>query len=160
MKLRYSILFCLLALLIVGMLVYSSLGTGSPSVGGPKKFSSPQELDQYIREHVSQNSYGTGLLSGVSQAAGLHAVKQTTGNIPVPVAMPVSARSESSVAGPISNAVDSAGGTVYSSDYSQTNVQVAGVDEADFVKNDGRYIYVITNGQLVIADAYPGETAK
>jgi inhibitor of cysteine peptidase len=47
-----------------------------------------------------------------------------------------------------------------SRDYSTTNVQVQGVDEADIVKNDGRYIYVISGGRLAIVDAYPGERAK
>jgi hypothetical protein len=42
---------------------------------------------------------------------------------------------------------------------SGTNNQVAGVDEADFVKNDGKYIYVAQNGALRIIDAYPGTTA-
>src|SRR5262249_2081057 len=42
---------------------------------------------------------------------------------------------------------------------SGTNNQVVGVDEADFVKNDGRYIYLAQNGVLRIVDAYPGPTA-
>ncbi|MBI4173604.1 MAG: beta-propeller domain-containing protein [Candidatus Aenigmarchaeota archaeon] len=40
-------------------------------------------------------------------------------------------------------------------DYSGTNVQVAGVDEGDIVKTDGEYIYVISQGRLVAAKAYP-----
>ena len=32
-------------------------------------------------------------------------------------------------------------------DYSSTNIQVAGVDEADIVKTDGQYIYTISNSQ-------------
>ena len=47
-----------------------------------------------------------------------------------------------------------------SQDHSTTNVQVQDVDEADIVKNDGRYIYVISGGELAIVDAYPGEKAK
>jgi len=43
-----------------------------------------------------------------------------------------------------------AGGSGVSSD---TNTQVAGVDEADFVENDGRYLYVAQNGNLTIFDA-------
>jgi len=35
-------------------------------------------------------------------------------------------------------------------DYSGTNNQEDGVDEADFLKTDGRWIYVINNGHLVI----------
>ncbi|WP_319642343.1 beta-propeller domain-containing protein [Methanovulcanius yangii] len=44
-------------------------------------------------------------------------------------------------------------------DYSTTNVQVAGVDESDFIKNDGKYLYLIDGGDLVIVDAYPAEDA-
>lgn len=45
------------------------------------------------------------------------------------------------------------------SEYSQTNTQVAGVDEADFIKNDGAYIYLVANGAFRIVDAWPPETA-
>jgi uncharacterized secreted protein with C-terminal beta-propeller domain len=40
-------------------------------------------------------------------------------------------------------------------DYSSTNVQVAGVDEADIVKNDGQYIYMVKGGDIRIVGAYP-----
>jgi len=46
------------------------------------------------------------------------------------------------------------------SDYSQTNVQVKGVDEADFVKNDNRYIYMIADDQLIIIDAKDGDSSE
>ena len=39
--------------------------------------------------------------------------------------------------------------------YSKTNVQVEGVDEADIVKTDGKYIYVASGTKLWIAKAYP-----
>jgi uncharacterized secreted protein with C-terminal beta-propeller domain len=44
-----------------------------------------------------------------------------------------------------------------SQDYSTTNIQVAGVDEADTVKTDGEYLYVIGNNSQVIyiLDANP-----
>ncbi len=38
-------------------------------------------------------------------------------------------------------------------EYSGTNVQVMGVDEADVVKTDGSYIYYLSGGNLVIAKA-------
>ncbi|MEM4554872.1 MAG: beta-propeller domain-containing protein [Candidatus Anstonellaceae archaeon] len=60
--------------------------------------------------------------------------------------------------------------------YSQTNVQVEGVDEADIVKNDGKYIYAVYNsysdfgigtvwfygafGKVAIVEAYPPENMK
>ncbi|MEM4462108.1 MAG: beta-propeller domain-containing protein, partial [Candidatus Bathyarchaeia archaeon] len=45
-------------------------------------------------------------------------------------------------------------------EYSTTNVQVEGVDEADIVKTDGRYIYAICKGSIVIVRAYPPEEAR
>ncbi|MDD5337085.1 MAG: beta-propeller domain-containing protein [Candidatus ainarchaeum sp.] len=44
--------------------------------------------------------------------------------------------------------------------YSTTNVQVAGVDEADLVKTDGKYIYSLSNNRIHIVDAYPAENAE
>ncbi|HTL32097.1 MAG TPA: beta-propeller domain-containing protein [Kofleriaceae bacterium] len=38
-----------------------------------------------------------------------------------------------------------------------TNNQVAGVDEADFVKNDGQYIYLAQNGVFRIVDSWPAD---
>jgi uncharacterized secreted protein with C-terminal beta-propeller domain len=43
----------------------------------------------------------------------------------------------------------------YSPEYSTTNVQVAGIDEADIVKTDGNFLYVVSNGQICILNAYP-----
>jgi len=45
-------------------------------------------------------------------------------------------------------------------DYSTTNNQVSGVDEADFVKNDGSYIYMVSNGRFFIIDAWPADEAQ
>lgn len=38
-------------------------------------------------------------------------------------------------------------------DYSNTNIQVEGVDEADIVKTDGKYIYYVTSNKIIIVDA-------
>jgi len=40
-------------------------------------------------------------------------------------------------------------------DFSSTNVQEVGVDEADFVKNDGDYLYVLSGQTFLILDAWP-----
>ncbi|GHU50308.1 hypothetical protein FACS1894127_5300 [Clostridia bacterium] len=47
-----------------------------------------------------------------------------------------------------------------SSDYSQTNVQVAGVDEGDVAKTDGRYIYSLGYNTLHIFKVEKGEISK
>ncbi|MFZ4579743.1 MAG: beta-propeller domain-containing protein [Myxococcota bacterium] len=47
------------------------------------------------------------------------------------------------------------GGTGGATQASSTNTQVAGVDEADFVKNDNQFIYAVANGKLQILKAWP-----
>ena len=44
------------------------------------------------------------------------------------------------------------------SDYSETNVQVEGVDEADVVKTDGNYIYSVSRTKINISKANDGKT--
>lgn len=36
--------------------------------------------------------------------------------------------------------------------YSQTNTQVAGVDEGDIIENDGRFLYILSRNELLIVD--------
>ncbi|MEM0475873.1 MAG: beta-propeller domain-containing protein, partial [Candidatus Norongarragalinales archaeon] len=82
-------------------------------------------------------------------------------------------------AGAAETAADGLGG-VQAREYSTTNVQVEGVDEADIVKNDGKYVYVVkqpryasrkcfglfncgsetTNGEIVVLQAFPPSEAK
>jgi len=50
--------------------------------------------------------------------------------------------------------------TAPADDFSQTNVQVAGVDEADIIKNDGKYIYLIKGKTIRIVEAYPGDNMR
>ncbi len=103
-----------------------------------KKFSSTQELKDFLdKASVSQGTsryFGGGIASDMMMdAKSLSAAPQ----------------SESG-----------AGNSQRASEYSATNIQVQGVDEADFVKNDDKYIYTLTQNKLVIVDAYPAENAK
>ena len=46
-------------------------------------------------------------------------------------------------------------------EYSETNTQVEGVDEADRVKTDGEYIYVLSDRDLVVVKSWPAaQTAE
>lgn len=47
-----------------------------------------------------------------------------------------------------------------SDDFSKTNVQIEGVDEADIIKTDGKYIYAVSKNNLFIVEAYPAKDAK
>lgn len=44
--------------------------------------------------------------------------------------------------------------------HSSTNVQVTGVDEADIVKTDGNYTYLLTGNNVSIMKAYPPDEAR
>lgn len=62
-----------------------------------------------------------------------------------------------------SKANDASGGSstgTPSPSYSNTNVQVQGVDEADIVKTDGKYIYAFYKNKLIITLAYPSDEAR
>ena len=47
-----------------------------------------------------------------------------------------------------------------SGNYSTTNIQVEGVDEADIVKTDGEFIYLVSGTKVFIVKAYPPEKAR
>ena len=55
-------------------------------------------------------------------------------------------------------AIEGGAGSGY--DFSETNNQVAGVDEADTLKTDGNYIYTISGSKVFIIKAYPGEDSE
>jgi uncharacterized secreted protein with C-terminal beta-propeller domain/predicted transcriptional regulator len=55
---------------------------------------------------------------------------------------------------------DSSGAGESAGSYSSTNIQVAGVDEADIIKNDGKYVYLVSGNKLLIVDAYPAGSMK
>ena len=52
---------------------------------------------------------------------------------------------------------DGDGGPESDRNHSETNVQVAGVDEGDIIEVDADHIYLVTQDSLVIADAWPAE---
>jgi inhibitor of cysteine peptidase len=117
----------------------------APPSGDIKKFSSADEIREYIKNNsavAEENGYGyTGSWAATDLAVGA----------------PQAAVAESAVAKGVSLSTPS---SVGSTDHSMTNVQVAGVDEPDFVKNDGKYIYVISGQTLAIVDAYPAAMAS
>jgi inhibitor of cysteine peptidase len=132
------------AMLILGAILatgcMSTPATPPAATSDLKKFNSTAEIEQYLQDSMAadqQNGYyrtlvpTAGIGMNVPQQSG-----QEKGGIAVPAALP----------GPVA--------------YSQTNVQVVGVDEPDIVKNDDRYIYTISGPTLAIIDAYPAATAS
>ena len=108
----------------------------SPFVSGMKTFSSIDELRNYIN---STSQAGRSFTGGPldSQYFGANSSHPIT-----------SSSTRVQIQGTTTS--ENAPETYWFSrqnQYSTTNVQVAGVDEADTVKTDGQYIYTISNGQ-------------
>jgi inhibitor of cysteine peptidase len=133
--------FALVAFLVGGALggvlfnlggIYISSSDMSQVFGNMKHFTSYDELKEYIQEAGSNGIRITGLgLRFPFIMDDIYAAKVTL--------------------------APEAGGT--SNDYSSTNIQVEGVDEADMVKTDGKYIYYVKRTQVIILKAYPAEDA-
>jgi inhibitor of cysteine peptidase len=105
--------------------VLTSLSNVSPM----KTFASLEDLKNYLTTNTQGgSSYGGGPLDS-----------QFFGGL-APVAVP------SEVSPSLSTAGTNSAGNTYST-YSTTNIQVAGVDEADTVKTDGQYIYTVSTTQ-------------
>ena len=110
-----------------------------------KKFSSVQEIREFLKSTALNAQISGDYFGGVGGARALGSTSR--------LAM---AESASEAAGaPLSMIAEVGAG-----EYSKTNIQVVGVDEADFVKNDDKYIYTITQNKLVIVDAFPAEDAE
>jgi inhibitor of cysteine peptidase len=105
-----------------------------------KKFSSASELMEFLDKAQKSQGY----------ASNYGGAMQMTGSREMMV------KSSSDAISAIAPSAESGG----AADYSQTNVQVKGVDEADIVKNDNKYIYTIVQDKLVIVDAYPAAKSK
>lgn len=59
---------------------------------------------------------------------------------------------DAEMASPAEDMAESGTGAAMEEDYSTTNLQVEGVDESDFVKNDGDYLYLQSDDTVSIVD--------
>jgi len=135
------ILIAAILVLIAGFYLYPK---EEPSIVSSdskiKQFASQEELTNFLkqsRELTRHVSYDTEFFGGINRV-----FKTGTSQI-------MTASSAESASG---------GGTA--DDYSTTNIQVEGVDEADIVKNDEKYIYIVSGNKVKIIDAYPAENMK
>ena len=116
-----------------------------------KKFTSAKEIREFIKASSASsgyNQYGWGGNFG--------------GFMRSDVVMESMAVADNAVGAPMvagTPAMKTGAAEIGAVDYSTTNIQVEGVDEADFVKNDGKYIYVLAQNKLVIVNAFPAESA-
>jgi inhibitor of cysteine peptidase len=146
----------------------SSISPGN-STQTLKQFSSVEELKDFLNR--AQQAYSqSDVVSSTASGA--------TSNM-------TSATSEATTAGPPSQAGQSSGlyaggqgqtqeqppakdatGTAETRqgatlpDFSTTNVQVQNVDEPDYLKNDGKYLYILSGSNLTIVNVYQPEQAS
>lgn len=87
--------------------------------------------------------------------ANLELATRSGGGIAVP-------ESSGPVAAPAPSTPTAGGGAASdaAAQWSDTNVQVAGVDEPDFVKTDGKYVYVVADGRFQVLDAWPAAATR
>lgn len=123
-----------------------------------KKFENYDELKEFL-ENNANNSYPT--YGGGVVRTEIDAMMEKT------IAAPTASREESfgfnetTVANKqASDLGTSAGSAQATNDYSKTNVQVEGVDEADIIKTDGTYIYAVARNALYITKAHPADQAE
>ena len=135
-----------------GMWNFGGIYTPEPSTstlmpsGSLKRFSSYDELKNFLKSRTDIALMGRGhsmyLDSEISEVKG-------------------AASAAKSAADAAKAAADAAiSGEVAGHDFSGTNIQVEGVDEADLVKTDGYYIYLARDDTLIIVRAYPPEDAE
>ncbi|MGY5144616.1 MAG: beta-propeller domain-containing protein [Candidatus Nitrosopumilus sp. bin_32a] len=112
-----------------------------------KKISSQQELQNILETSSSfDQGFDPRVLRSFADEGFDMAIAETTG-APSPSVEPMPADGTS-------NKVS--GGA----EYSTTNVQVQNVDEPDYLKNDSKYVYIVSQNTLSIIDAYPAESAE
>lgn len=113
-----------------------------------KKIASQEELKEILETSslLEGNFYDDRMVRSVMavEESVMFDSAQTTG-VPSVAPMPLDGASKTESGG---------------SEYSTTNVQVQNVDEPDYIKNDSKYVYIVSHNTLSIIDAYPAESAK
>ncbi|HLD61387.1 MAG TPA: beta-propeller domain-containing protein [Patescibacteria group bacterium] len=126
----------------------ANTNSGSAGISGDdqtkiKKFANYDELKDFLAQAPESGAYFGGGMAMARDAVGLA----------VPTA-------PSGISEELMNAGLSQKSMQAGSDYSTTNVQVAGVDEADIIKTDGKYIYAVSGKSIFITEVYPADSAK
>lgn len=131
--------------------VYVPTAPSLTGFGSMKQFGSVEELKTYLGDRGESYpiwSMRGGALFEISPVPSKFIAEDAA----VSAAQAASAAAEAVQA--------SSGLTGFGLDYSGTNIQVEGVEEADIVKTDGGYIYIAKGKSVLIVKAYPAEEAQ
>lgn len=112
------------------------------SLGELPSITSCQDLNAQLSKFEKRNSFsGTMLRKNMNDMMFLEVEEEAAfdGDMAAGISAPTAASNESA------------------KEYSQTNIQEIGVDEADIVKNDGSHIFMLRNNTVRILKAYPAD---
>lgn len=109
-------------------------------VASLRGFGSPEELRAYLVQQAEAVTQSRSTGGGLFDAFGA-----------MPLAAPTAGAMEGGAASNTSGTADASGSTSFST----TNIQEAGVDESDIVKNDGQYIYALRGKTIHIVKGAP-----
>lgn len=120
-----------------------------------KKFNDLAELKEFLSKNANSGIYYGGM-AGVRSLSAM-AEDSISSNLGAggsgsaiqPFAAPMMKESAAD------QAAGDSGGSQPAADYSETNNQVKGVDEPDIIKTDGKYIYIVSQKELLIVSADP-----
>ncbi|WP_034638993.1 beta-propeller domain-containing protein [Desulfofalx alkaliphila] len=143
----FLILLVVLPVLAMGC-QQQSQPVGGNQAGKLYTFQSRQELAQYVEDNIMM----VQALGTIGFGRGMVARDVVTMDLASESAQEL--RADTKESAPAGSANDGA------ADYSTTNLQVDGVDEADIVKSDGRYLYLLSRGHVFIVEAYPADKAR
>lgn len=136
--------------------VYVPTSDLSNMFGFMNQFQSYDELKDYLSASESSDYWGGGRFVPWFSIGGsdIMAVEERSGPLEFSVEFDsVGGDGELSF-------IPATGSTGFEVDYSGTNVQVEGVDEADVVKTDGTYIYYAKGSEIIIVQAYPASDVR
>lgn len=150
---RYGAVFAAFVLVAAGIFGVTQLTKGGSAAPGNMTMSAEANLQSTgiaVPEAVKSYDDIYGIIEAMQNRNGgvyaggvmMEGAASDSATAAAPSAAAGDAKTESAAAAPVA----SSSGL----DYSQTNVQVKGVDEADIVKTDGSYIYYVAGNQLNI----------
>jgi inhibitor of cysteine peptidase len=120
-----------------------------------KKFKDYDELKAFLEKN--QGSDNNSGYSGIGMGG---AVMRETRTDAAPMMDGIAGSAPTAGMSESFGASEKTAASAQNQDYSKTNVQVEGVDEADIVKSDGEYIYTLSNNNLFIIKATPAKDAE
>ena len=137
--------------------VYVPTSDLSNMFGFMNQFQSYDELKDYLAESASSDMYwgGPWFSLGVDDMMMFEDSAVPRGDTITSNWESIGSGSDGEI-----SIIPSSGTESYNVDFSGTNIQVEGVDEADVVKTDGTYIYYAKGSEIIIVKAYPASDVR